>query len=90
MAIICEFFNANNDIMIYICDTSDGKETSRSRLFIKWFDEYEEKSRFIIKTASTYIENQGFYTAMIVERTNKHLAAIIDDFDNTANLLCDK
>ena len=90
MAIICEFFNANNDILIYICDTSDGKETSRSRLFIKRFDEYEEKSRFIIKTASTYIENQGFYTAMIVERTNKHLAAIIDDFDNTANLLCDK
>lgn len=90
MAIICEFFNANNDIMIYICDTSDGRESMRSRLFIHWFEEAEAKDRFEIRTASAIVEGQGFYTAIIVEKTHPQLKEIIEDYMYTAEILTDK
>lgn len=89
-AIICEFFRSHNEIMIYICDTSDGKESFRSKLFVKWFESSDANMRFVIKTANTTLEGIGFYTAMIVERSNEHLAEIIEDFDNTAEVLCNK
>ena len=90
MAIISEFFNANDDIMIYICDTADGRETFRSRLFLKWFEAAEAQERFVIRTAQAEIDGQGFYTAMIVERSNPHLEQIIEDFEYTAKMLTEK
>lgn len=90
MAIISEFFNANNDIMIYICDTSDGRESSRNKLFLKWFDDAEAQERFVIRTAHANIEGQGFYTALIVEKRNPCLEAILQDFEVTAKLLTEK
>jgi len=90
LAIIEEFFNANNEIMIYICDTSDGREAFRSKLFVKWFEESDGANRFVIRTASAEIEEQGFYTAMIVERSNPNLEAILEDFEYTSRILCEK
>lgn len=88
--IIGEFFLANNEIMIYICDTSDKREECRSKLFVRWFKEYDNNDRFVIRTASAEIEGQGFYTAMIVEKRNPRLKDILGDFDATAAVLCDK
>lgn len=34
LAIIKEFFRSNLEVMLYLCDTSDGREESRNRLFI--------------------------------------------------------
>ena len=90
ISIIGEFFFANNEIMIYICDTSDCREASRSKLFVGWFKEYDNNNRFIIRTANTEIEGQGFYTALIVEKKNPKLDEILEDFDTTAAMLCDK
>ncbi len=90
MAIIDEFFRANNEIMIYICDTSDGREAYRSRLFMRWFEESDESSRFTIRSVSTEIEGQGFYTALIIENANPHIKEILEDFESTAKVLCEK
>lgn len=41
--IIEDFFKANPEILLYLCETGDGKQASRNRLFIKWFREYAQK-----------------------------------------------
>ena len=40
-AIIEEFFNSNNDVMLYLAETGDGKQIFRNRLFVMWFNNYQ-------------------------------------------------
>ena len=51
LAIIDEFFRSNLEILLYMCDTSDGRESIRNRLFISWFEKYANKERFKIQGA---------------------------------------
>ena len=74
-------------MLLYICDTSDSREAARNRLFLRWFEETADPERFTIKTASATIEGQGIYAAIIVENRNPLTKAIIDDFEQTAQML---
>ncbi len=89
-AIIDEFFITNEDVMLYICDTSDRREAARNRLFIRWFRQSAEPNRFTIRSASATIEGQGFFAAIIVENRNSKLKDITADFEETAAVLSDK
>ena len=76
--------------MLYICDTSDGREANRNRLSVKWFEEFATPERFTMKTANTTVEGQGFYAAIIVENSNPMLEAIVIDFNQTAESLTEE
>ena len=89
-AIIDEFFIENENVLLYICDTSDSREAARNRLFIRWFKQSAQPDRFTIRSASTVIEGQGFYAAIIVENRNPKLTDITADFDQTAVSLTNK
>lgn len=89
-AIIDEFFLENEDVLLYVCDTSDNRETARNRLFIRWFKQSAQPNRFTIRSASTTIEGQGFYAAIIVENRNPLLTDITAEFDRTAASLTNK
>lgn len=89
-AIIDEFFTENDNVMLYICDTSDSREAARNRFFIRWFKQSAEPDRFTIRSASATIEGQGFYAAIIVENRNPLLTDITADFDKTAVSLTNK
>ena len=89
-AVIDEFFTDNDNVMLYICDTSDSREAARNRLFIRWFKHSAEPDRFTIRSASTTIEGQGFFAAIIVENRNPLLTDITADFDQTAVSLTNK
>ena len=65
LAIIGEFFRSNKHVLLYICDTSDGKESSRNRLFIRWFERHAEHGNFTIKTAKAIVEDETVYAAII-------------------------
>ena len=42
-AIIEEFFEVNgNEVMLYITETGDGKQMFRNRLFVRWFNMYNQ------------------------------------------------
>lgn len=86
-AVIDEFFTENENVMLYVCDTSDHREAARNRLFIRWFKQSAEPDRFTIRSASATVEGQGFYAAIIVENRNPLLQAITEDFDSTAQAL---
>ena len=87
LIIIDEFFQENLDGLLYMCDTSDSREAARNRLFLRWFEKSANPERFIIRTANATIEGQGIYAAIIVENRNPLVQAIIDDFEQTAQML---
>ena len=87
LTIIQEFFAENLNVLLYICDDSDGKEASRHRLFLNWFQKNADPERFTIRTAHATVENKGFYAAIIVENRNPLLKNIIEDFETTAQAL---
>lgn len=86
-AIIDEFFYSNQNVLLYICDSSDGREAIRNRLFLSWFTSSGNKEKYIIQTAESRVEGVGFYIAIIVESSNPRLAAIIKDFKDSADNL---
>lgn len=85
--IIEEFFSNNSNVLIYICDTSDGREAVRNRLFLKWFEEYANNERFYFKTAQATIEGEGFFAAVIAELNNPRIEFVKQDFEQTSNEL---
>ena len=87
MAILNEFFASHQNVLIYFCDTSDGREAKRNRLFLAWFDRNAAPGRFTIRTAHAIVEGEGFYAAVIVENRNPKLADVIADFEQTAAVL---
>ena len=87
LAIIDEFFAENLNVLLYICDDSDGREANRNRLFLSWFKKHADPNRFAIRAANAIVEGKGFYAAIIVETRNPMLEDILDDFENTAKAL---
>jgi len=87
LAIINQFFIENENVLLYICDTSDGREAKRNRLFLRWFEEFANPEYFTMRSANAIVEGQGFYAAIIVENSNPKLEAIINDFNRSAESL---
>ena len=90
LAIINEFFRSNQYVLLYVCDTSDGKESGRNRLFLRWFERHATPDSFTIRTANANVEGEIVYIAIIVDNRNPQLQAITNDFDTTASALTNK
>jgi len=90
LAIINEFFRLNQHVLLYVCDTSDGKEGGRNRLFLRWFERNVEPGCFTIRTANTEVENEMVYIAIIINNRNPHLQEILNDFNDMAIALTNK
>ena len=80
ICIIEAFFEENPDILLYICETGDGKEAMRNRLFLRWLRDYVQKDRFFVEHVEIEAEGIVNFAAIIVQRTNPHLDMIVDDF----------
>jgi len=87
VAIIEEFFEKNNDVMLYITETGDEKQSSRNRLFVRWFNTYEHKERYVIHTAEGELEGQMNFLAFFSRRDNPHLLQYLEEFNETIELL---
>lgn len=84
MLIIENFFNMNEAALLYICESGDGKQYMRSRLFEYWFSSYQMKDKFILMPVS--IENmEGIenFAALIIRKDNPNIIDIVADFSNT-------
>lgn len=87
LAILDVFFAEHLNVLLYMCDDSDGREANRNRLFLTWFKKHAAPERFTIRTASAVVEGKGFYAAIIVENRNPLLETVITDFEMTAQAL---
>ena len=88
LAIIEEFFRANESTLLYICETGDGRQAMRKRLFEYWLSTYNRKNGFTI-LSSSLMDEEGVwnFASIIVRNDNPRLADIASEFMETVNLL---
>ena len=89
-AIIEEFFDRNNEVMLYLAETGDGKQYFRNRLFVRWFNMYEQRDKYLIRTAEGMMDGQMNFLAIISRLDNPHLSNALEEFDETISFLFDE
>ena len=87
ICIIEAFFEANPDILLYVCETGDGKEAFRNRLFMRWMNEYIGKESFIVDHFEIKAEGVTNFAAIIIQRSNPDAVAIINEFHEYLEVL---
>ena len=79
--ILEEFFRANPEILLYMCDSANNQQAMRSRLFLRWFNAYGRQAEFYTRTEMVKDGDEENYIAIIVKRSHPQLQAVIDFFD---------
>lgn len=81
ICIIEEFFYQNPDILLYMCDNADDQQAMRARLFLRWFNGYEQQKKYDIRTAILNDEGIENYIALIIPRSHAQYEEVIELFD---------
>ena len=81
ICIIEEFFRSNVDVLLYMCDTADNQQAMRSWLFMRWFESYDGKERFITRSSTLRTGGQEEFMAMIVSRNHPYAEQIAELFE---------
>ena len=94
ICIIEEFFRVNPEVLLYMCSTDDGQQAQRNRLFLRWFNGYEQQKRYVIRAADVRsVDPEGRpskdYVALIVQRTHPLLEEIVSRFDDEIRMFND-
>ena len=78
--IIQTFLNQKENVVVYICDTSDNHEKARYHKFTNWFKTYNDGSiiqlRGVIRAGNTNILN-----ALLIHKENKFLNEFIEAYE---------
>ena len=89
-AIIEEFFVKNQSVMLYICDTSDGRPAARDRKFLNWFEVAENKKKYTLLHCTAIFDGIGYFTAILLKNDNPDLEDIIKAFEDYKQQIKDK
>ncbi|MBQ9230320.1 MAG: hypothetical protein IJ190_03960 [Prevotella sp.] len=86
ICIIEEFFSVNPEVLLYMCSTDNSQQAQRARLFLRWFNGYEQQKRYVIKSSEVRGEDANGkpiteYVALIVQRTHPQLEEIVYHFN---------
>ena len=90
VVIIEEFFRENDSAMLYICDTSDGKQSARDRLFSMWFHSYERHFNYTLSRVSIQIDGIYYYASLLISNSNPSYAEVLSAFKDFTNGLSEK
>lgn len=85
--ILEDFFDRNESVILYVCDTSDERQRIRSMLFDRWFRESKRSNEFVILSGCLRDEGIDNYASIIIKATNSKIDSVISDFTNTIKLL---
>ncbi len=88
VAILASFFGNNLNVMLIVCDSTDGREYQRKILFDRWFLRYH--SCDIVKyDASLETEDYMLYVSLLAHSANPNLKQAVDAFYNLVrNNMC--
>lgn len=80
-AIFFDFFKQKDQIVVYICDTSDGRASVRNRKFNQWFDWYKGSAFLKIDMQlGQDLTGQTYFTAMILRTDHPMLGEVVNAF----------
>ena len=89
-AIIEEFFDKNQSVVLYICDNSDGRQAVRDRIFKGWFDTYKNKDNFTFLHGEANFDDTSYFTSVIIRNDNPDLQDVIDAFNEFKRFILGK
>lgn len=89
-AVLEEFFQEGNLILDYVCDTNDGRQEARSRLFYHWFDVNPKSPGFTCSRIITSCDGVGYYAAVVVRNDNPHYRECMEAIDSFIKNINDK
>jgi len=81
VVILEEFFSHQNAILDYICDTSDGKQAARNRLFMQWIRQHADAKNYSYRNLSVEVEGITFYASVLLKKDS----TIFDSFMQAVN-----
>lgn len=80
-AIVFDFFNKIEEpIILYICDSGDGRQMSRSRKFSSWFNEFQRPEFTKLDFVLHDKHNIQVPISMILKLSNPYFEEVIIDF----------
>lgn len=86
-AIVEEFFHKNEAALLYICETGDGKQAMRGRLFTYWFTTYEKKDDYVMMPFSLKEEDgTEDFAALVIRKDNPHFVDVVAEFADTVSM----
>ena len=78
--IIEEYFAQEESVMLYICDTADGRQASRDRLFRAWFYSYIESASYTMCTDTMTIDNIRYFSSIILRKDHPIHNQVLNKF----------
>lgn len=89
--IVWDFLLSSNTAIIYICETGDGRQALRNRLFNYWISESPYYSR-IATVSGGVVDEEGIenYASLIVRNDHPQLVEVTTEFLSTIKLLNQK
>lgn len=91
IAIVEDFFESNNEVMLYICETGDGKQAMRNRLFNYWFSSFINKGQYTLLQSSVK-DDEGIenFFAVICRNDYPEAKQVVSEFYDTVILFNNK
>lgn len=81
VSIVWNFFKCNNEVILYLCETGDGRQSMRSRLFSYWFSNFVNKGQFTMLQSSVKDEDGiDNYFAIICRNDYPEAKQVVAEF----------
>ena len=77
--ILKRFFEKNDQAMIMVCDSLDGKEEKRRKLFDRWFVQYSDGTITKVDGAA-HGEGMNLFASLYFKNTNPNRHRLVDAF----------
>ena len=90
MAILEEFFKNDLVSLVYICDTHDGRQASRQRLFASLFHQYRLSSFYDFSCKSLSVDGIDYYLSFLCKKENPLRADRKDALDGIYSRIAGK
>jgi hypothetical protein len=84
-----QFFKEKQNVVIYVCDSSDDRELARKKKFDFWYWKYNDGT--ILKVDGiALIAGMQIYNSLLVHKDNLQAAKIIQSFHQLNERIDDK
>lgn len=87
-AILHEFFSQSQNAILYICDTGDGRQLMRYRLFNQWFLSYPARGN-VMSISGFVVDEDGVdnFATLLLRTDHPRFADVTKEFMETIRLL---
>ena len=82
-----EFFKSSAKGLLYVCDSIDGRQAARNRLFNRWYNAYAHRDEYLLFQREVPYEGVMQYVSLIVRKDQPELQPITASFDRVISNL---